>query len=372
CISYILCWGKSLFGMGKQQASIDGVQKRHKLNPDKDVRIGGESMNIIGYELNYDPSQIYLAGKIYFKDGKEREARFFKFENSQEELAKKIFTRTSNLTYHEGFLKPYFVSYYEPQDIWILCYPQFDQLLGEMMDEDFVMPMRTEISHILSPWWCNAIRKLLGTIKHIHFCDFFHMGLNKTCNYVVVSNRIKIINVENNFEDLGDTIHPTKVRMLRIKDLKALRNMLKERILLPEVPWLERDYFFDFFDHNENYEYCTFIEKLEKHPFSMTSKERMQSFFEIRVSVNESKLKRILDGRAFHEYRKWNNKIEDMAPFKKIYEDPNNKYDGDCVWDLLEFLKDVYLDCREQTFEAVDAEVERLYPRFLNQIHTIS
>lgn len=80
------------------------------------------------------------------------------------------------------------------------------------------------------------------------------MGLNKTCNYVVVSNRIKIINIENNFEDLGDTIHPTKVRMLRIKDLKALRNMLKERILLPEVPWLERDYFFDFFDHNENYE----------------------------------------------------------------------------------------------------------------------
>lgn len=137
-------------------------------------RIGGESMNIIGYELNYDPSQIYLAGKIYFKDGKEREARFFKFENSQEELAKKIFTRTSNLTYHEGFLKPYFVSYYEPQDIWILCYPQFDQLLGEMMDEDFVMPMRTEISHILSPWWCDAIRYNM-------FISFFLFASNTYC-----------------------------------------------------------------------------------------------------------------------------------------------------------------------------------------------
>ncbi|PQP98886.1 hypothetical protein Pyn_07696 [Prunus yedoensis var. nudiflora] len=117
-ISHILSlWWCHAIRIGKQQALIDGVQKGNKLNPNKDVRIGGESINIIGYELNYDPSQIYFGGKIYFKDGKEREARFFKFEKSQEERAKKIFTRTSNLTYHEGLLKPYFVSYYEPQDI---------------------------------------------------------------------------------------------------------------------------------------------------------------------------------------------------------------------------------------------------------------
>lgn len=113
---------------------------------------------IIQYEFNYDPSQIYSTGKIYFKNGKEGEARFFKFEKSEEDLAKKIFTLTSKLANYErvGVLKPHFLTYYEPQNIWILCYEKFNHLLSEInIDvEDFV----NGDSRILSFWWRDSIR----------------------------------------------------------------------------------------------------------------------------------------------------------------------------------------------------------------------
>lgn len=79
----------------------------------------------------------------------------------------------------------------------------------------------------------------------------FHNGLNETYNYVVVSGQIKIINVHSNVEDLEDPVHPSKLHALRMKDLIAFRNMLKEKIMLPNVPWVDRDYFFAFFDKEE-------------------------------------------------------------------------------------------------------------------------
>lgn len=97
-------------------------------------------------------------------------------------------------------------------------------------------------------------RNLLRTLKYIHFHDLFHTGLEETCNYVVVSGKIKIINVQNSLEDLDDPVYPEQVNSWRIKDLKALRDMLKKNILLPGCDsWLDRNYFFDFFD-NEDYE----------------------------------------------------------------------------------------------------------------------
>ncbi|PQQ10506.1 hypothetical protein Pyn_08524 [Prunus yedoensis var. nudiflora] len=349
--------------MEKQQASIDGVQKEHKLNVVKDVFFQGR--RIIGYELNYVPSQSYFAGKIYFVNGKEREARFLKFKKSEEALAKKIFTQTSKLN-HAWILKPYFFAYYEPQNIWILCYDRFDQLLGEMVDdEDPAILLRTNNPDRLIRWWRNVIRNLLRAVKHIHFHDLFHMGLEDTRNYVVVSNGIRIINVQNSLEDLDDPVYPEQVNSWRIKDLKALRNMLRKNILLPGYDsWLDRNYFFDFFD-NEDYEYCAYVKQLKNHPFLLTHAERRQWFVEIRLLVNESELKRILDDRAFDEYRDW-NWFKDKAPrIQRTYKDPNNKYDGKSVRDLVEFLKDVYLDGEE----AADTEVRRSYMKFLNQIY---
>ncbi|PQQ09897.1 hypothetical protein Pyn_21352 [Prunus yedoensis var. nudiflora] len=325
--------------MEKQQASIDGVQKEHKLNVVKDVFFQGR--RTIGYELNYVPSQSYFAGKIYFVNGKERDARFLKFKKSEEALAKKIFTQTSKL--------------------------KFDQLLSEMVDdEDPAIPLRTNNPDRLIRWWRNVIRNLLRAVKHIHFHDLFHMGLEDTRNYVVVSNGIKIINVQNSLEDLDDPVYPEQVNSWRIKDLKALRNMLKKNILLPGYDsWLDRNYFFDFFD-NEDYEYCAYVKQLKNHPFLLTHAERRRWFVEIRLLVNESELNRILDDRAFDEYRDW-NWFKDKAPrIQRIYKDPNNKYDGKSVRDLVEFLKDVYLDGEE----AADTEVRRSYMKFLNQIYT--
>lgn len=80
------------------------------------------------------------------------------------------------------------------------------------------------------------------------------MGLEQTCNYVIVSNQIKIINVQNSFEDLEYHVYLPKVRSWRIDDLKAMRNMLKDNLLFPGYDsWLDCGYFLDFFD-NENYE----------------------------------------------------------------------------------------------------------------------
>ncbi|CAL9027460.1 unnamed protein product, partial [Prunus brigantina] len=69
--------------------------------------------------------------------------------------------------------------------------------------------------------------------------------------------------------------------------------MLKKNILLPGCDsWLDRNYFFDFFD-NEDYEYCTFVERLENHPFLLTQEERRWWFLQIKSFVKESELKRI-------------------------------------------------------------------------------
>lgn len=79
------------------------------------------------------------------------------------------------------------------------------------------------------------------------------MGLNNICNYVVVSGKIKIVNVQGCFEeDVEDRVTPTKVWKLRIDDLKAFRVMLKNKILMPGVRWDDRDGFCDFFD-NESF-----------------------------------------------------------------------------------------------------------------------
>lgn len=62
-----------------------------------------------------------------------------------------------------------------------------------------------------------------------------------------------------------------------------------------------------------------------------------------------------------------------VREFQKVYKIFNSKYDGECVWDLLEFLKDVYEDDnrRDFTLDAAYAEVKRLYPDFLEKIHAI-
>ncbi|KAI5319984.1 hypothetical protein L3X38_039692 [Prunus dulcis] len=455
--------------MGKQQASVDGIQKehQHKLNPDKDLVVNKDGI-IIQYEFNYDSSHIYSSGKIYFKDGKEREARFFKFEKSEEDLAKKIFTLTSKLVNYEGVdvLKPHFLTYYEPQNIWILCTEKFDHLLSEIK-----MDVEDRVDG--DSWWQESIRDLLQMIKDIHSHMLFHNGLNQTDNYVVVSDTIKIINVQSNFEDLENPENLSNIHVLRMNDLKAFRNMLKEneafweltgfgfvgtpklseleagaipgwvtplgscsvssqkqnragwnsevkRVegwsnpmmgdhpgkLLRELPetnpcgslgnsevkrvegwsnpmmgdhpgkllrdsWPERDAFFDFFD-NKEFTYPLFVERLASHPFLLTAAERMKCFDKIWYSANESKFKRILDGRAFHKYRKWNRK-DMVREFQEVYNCSYSTYDGESVWDLVVFLKDIYVhhNPRDLTLEAADAEVKRLYPNFLEKIYAI-
>lgn len=108
------------------------------------------------------------------------------------------------------------------------------------------------------------------------------------------------------------------------------------------------------------------MERLENHPFLLTQEERRWWFLQIKSFVKESELKRILDDRAFDEYRDW-NWFKDTAPrYQSKYIRPNNEYDGKSVRDLVSFLKYVNLDWEE----AADFEVKRSYTKFLNQIYT--
>lgn len=119
------------------------------------------------YELNNHQSQFYFTGKIYFKYGKQKHVRFFKFKKSEERLAKKIFFQTSKII-NGRVLRAYFATYYEPQELWILCYDWFDYLLDEMQDDnDLKKEASSEDSDILSIWWANEIRYNIILISFI-------------------------------------------------------------------------------------------------------------------------------------------------------------------------------------------------------------
>ncbi|CAL9027457.1 unnamed protein product [Prunus brigantina] len=167
-------------------------------------------------------------------------------------------------------------------------------------------------------WWCDEIcygiilMNLLAAIKEMHSSRLFHMGLNEIRSYVIVTGTIKIVNVQGSY-DPKDDVNPAEVHKLRIEDLKAFRNMLKNRQLTPGVHWADRDGFCDFFDI-QIYLYPEFVEKLKKHPFLCTCEERMKSFSEIWHRLNDSdtcreKFKKLLeDGEEFQQYKNtWND-----------------------------------------------------------------
>lgn len=80
---------------------------------------------------DYRSSRPYLTGKIEFEEGVEREACFFKFKESEEDIARKIFDETARIADNPGILKPYFVTYNEQKKNWLVCYEKFDSLLSD-------------------------------------------------------------------------------------------------------------------------------------------------------------------------------------------------------------------------------------------------
>ncbi|KAL6274309.1 hypothetical protein ACE6H2_025001 [Prunus campanulata] len=263
--------------MERQQTSPTVIRRRFKLNPNKDAIIDG--LHITEYELNNHPSQVYFPGKIYFKDGREKGVRFFKFKESEEKLANKIVFETSKID-HKSVLKAYFAAYYELESLWILCYDWFDSLLDDVVN--CFLPVRDD-NDILSSWWGGGIR------------------------------------------------------------------------------------------------YSKFVEKLEKHPFLCTCKERMKSFSEIWHWLNESdtckgKFKKLLDdGEEFQQYKNtWNDVGNMSSTFESVYNfKKKSGYKGESVWDLLRFLRNIYEHYLQYniSIEDADCEVRKLYPNFLDKLY---
>lgn len=92
-------------------------------------------------------------------------------------------------------------------------------------------------------------RSLLEAIIYIHTQGLFHTGLNITSNYVVLSNKVKIINIGvKSLEDLPMPIDDATVNGLRMADLTEFKDLLKMHILKTKAAWSDRDLFFSFFD----------------------------------------------------------------------------------------------------------------------------
>lgn len=85
-------------------------------------------LNIISYEFIHEPSKTLFSGTISFEDGKRKGVRFLIYEETR---AKKI----SAASYLENvaILKLWFATYCEFIDKWLLCYDQFDYLLGDWL-----------------------------------------------------------------------------------------------------------------------------------------------------------------------------------------------------------------------------------------------
>lgn len=74
------------------------------------------------------------------------------------------------------------------------------------------------------------------------------MGLDKTSNYVVVSNQVMIINIGMvNVHEIVVQQDEDMIKANRVKDFMAMKELLKH-ILKTEQSWIQRDTFLAFFD----------------------------------------------------------------------------------------------------------------------------
>lgn len=74
------------------------------------------------------------------------------------------------------------------------------------------------------------------------------MGLDKTSNYVVVSNQVMIINIGMvNVHKKVVQQDEDVIKANRVKDFMAMKELLK-RILKKPQSWIKRDTFLAFFD----------------------------------------------------------------------------------------------------------------------------
>lgn len=117
----------------------------------------------------------------------------------------------------------------------------------------------------------------------MHNHGLFHKGLHLTSSYVVLSNKVKIINIGmHSLKDLPAPVDDATVNKLRLEDLMGFKALLEMHVLQPGVAWDDRDLFLSFFNLTAQVRYNIFVDRLLKHSFLMkTAEERMRSFFKI-------------------------------------------------------------------------------------------
>ncbi|KAM1322663.1 hypothetical protein PS2_015192 [Malus domestica] len=350
-------------------SASDNITQTYPLNANEDTIIA-RGREITEYDIE-SVSGFYCTGRIRFEDNQSLKVRFLKFDNGV--CARKTFSRTCKCG-HSRILKPYFVTYCKPMEAWIICYQWFDHLLG---DQNLRIPVLANTRFaILHYWWRNEIRELLGAIKHIHFSRCFHRALNEICNFVVVSNKILIVNVQGSIEELENHLDFSMVRAWRLKDLAEFKDLLKFHILEPGTVWFDRDYFLDFFD-SDRFGYDNFIKKLISHPFVLEPRDRMMLFFTIdrALKADEDALMEFqskLQGPEFYMYKRWNNNsniVLSAYALEEIYNYRESGYDGESIWELFRFLRDVCSHSdRRITDEEADVVVRNVYPNFLDKV----
>lgn len=339
------------------------------------------AIDVLQYNFKTNTSNTYFCGSVIFAEGKPKEARFFK---SDEYTAKKIWEETSNLQ-HVAILKLWFVTYCGPLQCWIICYDRFEHLLDSWLKRPNIDTLVRKSDDLLHPNFSPTISMLLDGVIYLHKHDLFHMGLDKTSNYVVVSNQVMIINIgmlsipERVVQHDDDMI---EVNNLRVKDFMAMKELLK-RILKKPQSWIQRDTFLAFFDLVKEVSYDRFIRMLLAHPFMMTTADvRMSIFFNVMRARDVCHRKYMINfdealkNERFQEYSNWTDacmgpQLRAVFHFKDKYGRKSN-YDGRNMRDLLNFLRNAYWHPQCSTMEQLDHCVRTVYVDFLNRIYEVA
>ncbi|KAM2036216.1 hypothetical protein TB2_038943 [Malus domestica] len=215
-------------------------------------------------------------------------------------------------------------------------------------------------------WWLKSIKRILKSIASTHKQKLTHSGLDRHSSYVIQDGELKLINIKSQ----NAIMYEASMR----NDSIQFRDFLRER--LPKT-WRDLNLFLDFFDKPIEFE--SYVEKLIRHHFLMSSQKRLKYFFRIGQAFEQNIIFNIMfQVDPFLRYMGWNSTrmYNRMSQDLKATIDYGKSrwitYEGHLLVSLVTFLRNVYVHrANSGKYEVLDKEVNRLYPGFLSNLHEL-
>ncbi|XP_048445811.1 uncharacterized protein LOC125479814 [Pyrus x bretschneideri] len=219
-------------------------------------------------------------------------------------------------------------------------------------------------------WWLKSIKRILKSIASTHKQKLTHSGMDRHSSYVIQDGELKLLNIKSQNATMSEASMKD--------DFIQFRDFLRER--LPKT-WRGLNLFLDFFDKPIEFE--SYVEKLIRHPFLMSSQNRLKYFFRIDQAFEQNIISQHHFGKSFKDghfsgYMGWNSTrmYNRMSQDLKATIDYGKShwitYEGHLLVTLVMFLRNVYVHrANSGNYELLDKEVNRLYPGFLSNLHEL-